>query len=188
MTQAQSATQTTTQATPLVVGRIHGIYGVKGWVKVFSHTDPRENILSYTPWLVNVQGQWRAWTVQDQKVLGGGKSLVAHLEGIDDRDQARTLMGAEIAVYPHQLPDLEKGYYWCDLLDSVVVDQTGTELGQLAEMIETGAHDVMRVVDAKKQTVALIPFVEGRFVTEVNPESGRIEVNWTQDDETTDAL
>ncbi|KUJ72743.1 ribosome maturation factor RimM [Thiomicrospira sp. WB1] len=177
-----------TDSTPLVIGRIHGIYGVKGWVKVFSHTDPRENILRYTPWLVQVEGQWRAWPVRSQKVLNGGKTLVAHLEGIDDRDQARALMGAEIAVYPHQLPELEKGYYWCDLIGATVADAAGQTLGVISEMIETGAHDVMRVADASEQTVALIPFVEGTFVKHVDLEAGRIEVDWTDEGEPHNAV
>ncbi|MBD3822270.1 MAG: ribosome maturation factor RimM, partial [Thiotrichales bacterium] len=81
----------------LILGKISGIFGVKGWLKIFSHTEPRDNILSYSPWLIKVKGEWRPFDLEDGQDQGG-KGIVAKLEGIDDRDEARLYMGCEIAI------------------------------------------------------------------------------------------
>ncbi|MGZ8186601.1 MAG: ribosome maturation factor RimM, partial [Methylobacter sp.] len=57
------------------VGRISGIFGVKGWVKVFSFTDPRENILSYSPWLLKKGSETRPIDIVDGKPQG--KAIIA---------------------------------------------------------------------------------------------------------------
>lgn len=172
----------TTDNAPLVIGKIHGVYGVKGWVKVFSHTQPRENILRYHPWLIqspkHPQAGWQTWGVQQTQVHNGGKTLTAHLEGVDDREQAKALMGAEIAIWPQQLPPPEQGYYWVDLIQcSVWCQSSQTQLGKVIEMVETGAHDVMRVQKQNGQTL-LIPFVMPDIVQSVDLEQKHIWVEW----------
>jgi len=176
----------TADKTPLVVGKIHGVYGVKGWVKVFSHTQPRENILQYRPWLIQLpkhrQVDWQTWGVQQTQVHNGGKTLIAHLAGVDDREQAKALMGAEIAIWPHQLPPSEKGYYWVDLIQCEVwCSQAQTRLGKVTDMIETGAHDVMRVQKHNGQTT-LVPFVMPDIVESVDLDQKQIWVDWQDHD------
>jgi 16S rRNA processing protein RimM len=161
----------------LIVGKINGIYGVQGWVKVYSHTDPIENIFSYQPWYLKCKdGQWREVEVLNHRVHMGGKALVAKLEGVDDREVARTLMGCEIAIDRGQLPPAEDGYYWVDLIGCDVIDQHGKHLGKVVDMIETGSHDVMRIKGDKDQH--LIPLVEGHFVTRVDIPNKKIHVDW----------
>src|SRR3990172_4221844 len=85
----------------IVVGRIAGVFGVKGWLKVMSYTSPRENILHYTPWQLQLKDTWREVSVQDWKAHN--KGLTIALEGIDDRDVARALTGAVITLFPEML-------------------------------------------------------------------------------------
>ncbi|MPQ77086.1 ribosome maturation factor RimM [Hydrogenovibrio sp. JE_KL2] len=165
----------------LILGKISGIFGVKGWLKIFSHTEPRDNILSYSPWLIKVKGEWRTFDLEDGQEIQGGKGIVAKLEGIDDRDEARLYMGCEIAINPEQLPEAEDGYYWRELIGCSVTDQEDNDLGVVTALIETGAHDVLRV--EKEGHSTLIPFVEGTFILDVDVENKHIQVAWDGSEE-----
>lgn len=156
------------------VGRIQGLYGVKGWVKVLSHTDPRENILRYRPWYLNRDGRWSPTDITAGR--RHGKTVIAHLSGIDDRDRAAALLGTEIALRRDQLPPPGKGeYYWVDLEGLQVVTNTGVNLGRISHLFETGANDVIVVRGDKER---LIPFVEPDVVREVDFDRGRMLVDW----------
>lgn len=161
----------------LVVGRISGLYGVRGWVKVFSETEPRDNILGYSPWYLERGGQWRSAEAEAGRLHG--KAVVAKLAGYDDRDQAAELIGTPIAVTRDQLPKLDEGeYYWTDLVGLEVVTVEGLELGTVDHLFETGSNDVLVVRGDRER---LIPFTLGAVVTAVNLEAGRITVDWDPD-------
>lgn len=161
----------------VILGRVSGLYGVKGWVKVFSHTDPRSNILRYSPWLLRRGGRWH-----EVELRGGrrqGKGIVAQLAGCDDRDAAAEWQGAEIAVRRGQLPPAEADeYYWADLIGLRVETAEGVDLGVVDHLVETGANDVLVVRGERER---LLPFTPGDVVREVDLESGRIRVEWDPD-------
>lgn len=157
----------------ITVGRIAGLFGVRGWVKVYSHTRPREAILNYSPWLVTIGGSERTLKLAEGRVQG--KGVIARLEGVADRDQAAVLVGAEIAVARTQLPaPAANEYYWAELEGARVVDQRGIELGRVSHLFETGAHDVMVV---RGTTERLIPF-GGTVIKRVDLANGVIHVDW----------
>mgnify|MGYP000721689077 CR=1 FL=1 len=166
------------QRDPLVIlGRISGLFGVAGWVRVYSYTDPRENILSYQDWQLSLADGWRRWRMTDGRRQG--KAVVARLDGVDDRDQARELIGCDIAVPRSALPPVAEGeYYWADLQGLRVYNTDGTDLGLVTRLMETGANDVL-VVEGERER--LIPMVPGAFVLRVEPESGFLEVDWDPD-------
>ena len=162
---------------PLVLGRIVGPFGVRGWIKVFSYTEPREAVLKYEGLLLGRDGDWQAMRVVEGQ--RHGKSVIARLEGVDDRDQAAALVGAEIGVSRKQLPEPEDGqYYWSDLIGLEVVHLDGAVLGNVDTLLETGAHDVMVV---KGEQERLIPFVKDKIVVGVDLEKARITVDWEWD-------
>lgn len=160
----------------LVIGRVSGIFGVHGWVKVFSHTDPRANILNYSPWLLKVAGEWQPFEVLDGQAEQGGKAVVAKLSGIADREVARAHMGCDIAILKSQLPGIDDGYYWSDLMGCEVITEDGTSLGRVDSLLETGAHDVLRIKGDGEDV--LIPFVMGEFIVEVDMDNKLIRVDW----------
>jgi 16S rRNA processing protein RimM len=156
------------------LGRVGGPYGVRGWVRVASDTDPAEGILEYSPWLLERQGEWRPFEVISGRVHG--KGLVARLAGCDDRDQAATLAGAEIAVPRNALAPLAGDeYYWADLVGLEVVTTEDEVLGRVDHLIETGANDVL-VVHGERER--LIPFTPGHAVVEVDLDRQRLTVAW----------
>lgn len=156
------------------MGRISGLYGVRGWVKVFSHAQPRENILSYSPWYLEIDGRWVPFEVKEGRRQGS--TVVAHLEGCSDRDAAARLLQHRIAVHRDQLPPAgEDECYWADLIGLSVVTIDGTSLGTVANLMETGANDVLVVSGDRER---LIPFTPGDAVRNVDLNAGVITVDW----------
>jgi 16S rRNA processing protein RimM len=165
------------------LGSINGTYGLKGWVKVFSYTDPIEAILDYSPWILRKGGAEREITIKDGQA--SGKRLIVQVEGIDTRDQAEDLIGYEVRVNVDAMPDLEEGeLYWFQLEGLSVENSSGEALGKIAQMLETGANDVM-VVDPTDHSIdkqqRLIPYLEGNVVKEVDQEIGVVIVDWDSD-------
>lgn len=157
----------------VVLGRVSGLFGVRGWVKVYSYTAPRSNILRYPEWLLKGSDGWVRCKVEDGR--SQGKGIVVKLEGYDDRDRAAELIGLEIAIGRDQLPEAGRGeYYWTDLEGLQVVTREGVELGVIESLFETGSNDVM-VVEGDRQR--LIPFT-AHVVVAVDLESGRVTVDW----------
>ena len=161
----------------IVVGKISGIYGVRGWCRVFSHTEPRDNILKYSPWYLRKGNEWQAVELLEGRQHG--KGIVALLQGCDDRDAAAALMGVEVAIKPEQRGSLaEDEYYWSDLIGCQVETVDGVALGHIESMMETGANDVIVVAGERER---LIPFVQGDVVVEVDIAAKRVRVDWDPD-------
>lgn len=160
------------------VGKISGVFGVKGWVKVFSYTEDRENILDYSPWLLK-----KANEVKTIKVITGnsqGKVIVAQLDGVNDRDQAASLMGWDIFIRPEQLPKpASDEYYWSDLVGLKVANTEGVDFGVVSGLMETGANDVVIVQDG--DTERCIPFLQGRTILSIDLNTRQMLVDWDAD-------
>ncbi|WP_295800921.1 ribosome maturation factor RimM [uncultured Microbulbifer sp.] len=174
---------TETTANSLVtVGRITSVYGVRGWVKVHSYTEPMDNILQFSPWqLQGPDGQtWQTIEIDEGK--RHGKGLIVHIKGVDDRDLAAQYCQRDIAVSGSELPSLDEGeYYWHQLQGLQVVSQyEGREyrFGQVQRMMETGANDVMVVRGGDDGRERLIPYLPGEYITDVDLDTGVITVCW----------
>jgi len=158
------------------VGHILGAQGIKGWVRVFSNTSPRDNIVNYSPWIIEQGDDRKAVSITGRSQ---GKNVIARLEGCEDRSAAEALTGCRILISPEQLPGLQAGeYYWSDLIGLQVESLQGEALGVVASMIETGADDVMVLQGDRER---LIPFVIDDIVHEVDLERKRLVVDWLPD-------
>ncbi len=161
----------------ILLGHISGLFGVKGWVKVFSYTSPRAQIIAYKEWHL---GEHK----QDMLRLEAGQThkdgVIAKLVGIDDRDQATNLLQQEIWVNQRALPELAQGeYYWHQLIGCQVIDTDGHIIGQVRDLIETGANDVLIVKalqDHKREH--LIPYIREQVIKSIDLDSGQIIVEW----------
>lgn len=161
----------------VTIGQIRGLYGVRGWVKVFSYTNPNTNILNYSPWQLSLQGQWQTLSLDAGKAHG--KGVIAGLRSIHSRSDAAHLVGAEIAIDREQLPIPPVGeYYWADLIGLTVVNCDDATLGIVSHLIETGAHDVLVV---KGERERLIPFVLEHIVLNVDLIQRVLRVDWDAD-------
>ena len=152
------------------LGRVTGAFGIKGWIRLHSYTDPPERILRYRRWFVG----GREW-----KVLEGhaqGRSVAAGLEGLEERNAAEALRGAAVEVPRAALPKPKRGeFYWTDVLGSEVIGTAGAKLGTLESVTHNGAQDVMVVRGERER---LIPFVPGPIVKQVDTAAKRIVVDW----------
>lgn len=174
-------------ATRLVsVGRIAGPYGVRGWLKVVSFTDPADNLFGYQPWRLRNPRSGEVSEVQLSEHRAHGKIWVVQLAGVDDRDAAAELSGQEIVIERAQLPAPgQRSYYWADLEGMAVETQFGEQLGYVDQLLETGSADVMVIVgavdgpdDAGARKRTLVPFLLDEVVLDVDLEAQRIQVNW----------
>ena len=167
----------------VILGQVVGVFGVKGWVKIRSDTEPRENILHYSPWYLRQQDGWVSHRVNASQQQS--KGLIVRFEGITDRDIAAKLLGCEIAVPREQLPAPAKGeYYWADLIGLRVRNQQGEDLGTVTSLLETGANDVLVVRNGEQEH--LIPYIPGYYVLKVDLAAGFIEVDWERNFSTGD--
>ena len=171
----------------IVLGSITGVYGVKGWVKLYSYTTPIDNILNYKHWILRQNTHQKKVAVNQGRRQG--KFLIAHILGCNDRDIARQYTGAEIAITKNELPNLaDDEIYWYQLegLNVNTVDKTGSELllGKTSHLMRTGANDIL-VIKASKGSIdrreRLIPWLIDQVILEVNSDGGFIRIAWNPD-------
>jgi 16S rRNA processing protein RimM len=161
----------------IVLGRITGPFGVRGWLKVMSFTDPAEQILDFPTWRADMPGTGK----RELRLLEGrrhGKGLVVRVEGIDDRDAAIALGRRELWVERRALPALKRGeYYRSDLAGFEVVNLQGQRLGRVDHFLDMPANAVMVVVGECEHWLPL----GSDQVFRVDLERGRITVDWDPD-------
>lgn len=165
----------------IVMGKITSPYGVKGWVKVLSFTDPMENILSYSDWILKKDG--RSTPVKVFAGKGHGKGLVVQLDGCVERNAAESVCGSEILVSRNQLPELPKDeFYWHQLEGlRVFQENSGSLFGVVHHMMETGSNDVLVVratPDSIDRRERLIPYLPDQVVKMVDLTNQRLIVDW----------
>ena len=160
----------------LLVGKINGFFGLQGWVKVFSYTNPRTNILNYSPWSIKVDGNFQSIDITSGREQS--KTIVAHIKGVDNREDSQKFIGQDIYINKEQLPELTQGeYYWHELIGFDVINMDEERLGTVDYFVETGANDVL-VVKGKKEY--WIPYIEP-FLVSIDSKNNKILVDWDKD-------
>ncbi len=160
---------------PVFLGRLGAPFGLDGLVKVYSFTEPKENILRYATWALLKQNNWFEIAVEHGRVHGD--CLVVKLQGIDDRDKAATLCHCKIAISREALAPLaEDVFYWADLQNLNVQTLDGDPLGIVDYLYENAGTDVLVVKSDKKERH--IPFLMHQTVIKVDLEAKQIIVDW----------
>lgn len=156
----------------LTVGKITGHYGVKGWLKLYSYTQPMENIANYSQWYVGGE------LIEGIKAKRHGKTMIVYFKGIDSREKSQPYIGKEIEISADELGQLPEGeYYWMQLVGLTVMNRQGDELGKVKSMFETGANDVV-VLETSKGKEKLIPYILGGTVVQVDLVNQTMTVDW----------
>jgi len=166
------------QTRRILMGRIHGAFGVRGELKLESFSDPPEAILRYRPLLLRTaQGGERE--LEGVRGRQTAKGIVLRVPGIEDRDAAEALRGAELHVPRTALPPPAPGeYYWVDLEGLRVVNTRGADFGVVSHLFSTGANDVLV---ARGERERMIPFVQPDYIVAVDFEAGQVTVDWDAD-------
>ncbi|MCL1961805.1 MAG: ribosome maturation factor RimM [Desulfovibrionaceae bacterium] len=171
------------------VGRVQGAWGIKGWIKVQPYSASPEALFSCKRWflLPPERGPKAAFDgparLKIKEARQHADAAVASAHGLADRDAAEALKGARIFIPRSSFPTPEEGeYYWVDLIGLAVVNREGVALGEVADLMSTGAQQVLVVgyQQAGKPCERLIPFVDA-YVDEVDLQARRIIVDWQAD-------
>ncbi len=162
----------------IVIGKIASVYGLKGWLKVVSFTEPPENIFNYKPWQLLIGNKKEEIVPTHFKIQGG--RMIVQMPGYTDCDVARRFTGAEIAINREQLPPLPANeYYWTDLEGLAVISKTNEPLGIVDHVMATGTNDVLVVQGVNKRH--LIPFLFDDVILEIDLSANTIRVDWDPD-------
>jgi 16S rRNA processing protein RimM len=157
----------------VIMGRIVAPYGIYGWLKVQPDTEMLDSLFDYPDWWLGRDQEWQKFAVEAVKVHSN--TLLVKLQGVSDRDAAFALKGRRISVPREQLPATgENEYYWADLIGLKVTNQQHRFLGEVLDVFETGANDVLVV---KGERERLIPFID-QVVLEVDLAAKSMQVDW----------
>ena len=175
---SETTTPSPTQTDDIaIVGRFGAVHGIKGWLKVYSFTEPFDNLANYGPWFAFIKKQWQPLVVEEIRVTDD--HLLVLLKDINDREIARSLTNIEIGVSRQQFPELTADeYYWADLEGLRVINQTGEELGQVYMLLETGSNDVFIV--RKDQQEYAIPYLDS-VVKAIDLKKRCMYIDWDTD-------
>tara|TARA_B100000586_G_scaffold24388_1_gene16051 strand:+ start:112 stop:627 length:516 start_codon:yes stop_codon:yes gene_type:complete len=161
----------------IYLGKITGVHGIKGWLKIQSFSSPPENILNYPSWIITNKGEEDFYSIEQGRKQNN--KIVVKLEKIDDRNTAESLINSKIQILRSDLPKLSnENYYWSDLVGLSVLNSEETVIGKIESLIETGANDVMVIITLKDERI-LIPFVMHEIIKEVNVELSYIKIDWS---------
>ena len=163
----------------IVLGKISGLFGIKGWVKIYSETRPKEGICDYSAFNLQINGKWQHCEVEAIKPQS--KTIIAKFKNINSPEEAQLLQGATIGLAASELPKLDQNtYYWRDLIGSQVKNHEGVDFGIVDAILETGANDVLVIKDVDNKE-RLVPFTVGHAIVSVNHEQKLIIVDWDAD-------
>jgi len=161
------------QQTLVLLGKIIGVFGLQGWVRIHSDTQPREAIGQYKQWLLGPT-DWQCRRVERVKVQG--KRVIGRLQGCHTANDAQALLGREIAVHVIQLAGLAQNqYYWRDLIGLSVFTTQGCELGTVKRVFDTGANDVL-VIEGERER--LVPWDLNNVIKRVDLQQRNMQIDW----------
>jgi len=163
----------------VILGRLADPYGIRGWLKLHPFGDDPLDWDEIPVWWISKDGEsWRECGLKGLKVHGNG--VVVLLEGIDDRTAAEAMKGVLVGAPRDALPETDEDeFYWADLIGLDVINTAEERLGKVVGLLETGAHDVLRVV-GDDEVERLLPFVAAVVLT-VDKEARLIRVEWGSD-------
>ncbi|MCY4039838.1 MAG: ribosome maturation factor RimM [Gammaproteobacteria bacterium] len=157
---------------PVIVGRFGAPYGIKGWLRVTSFTDPADNIRNYRPWLVDFGAGLGEITLINFRALS--KGFAVHVEGVADREAAIDWRGREISVAADQLPEVAADeIYWKDLIGLAASTPDGTPIGRVSQLLPAGSHDVLVIDREACEVPIMVPF-HREYVRQVDLDQGKL--------------
>ncbi|HVL77091.1 MAG TPA: ribosome maturation factor RimM [Noviherbaspirillum sp.] len=167
----------------VLVGHVTGAYGIKGWVRIRPYSADASALLHAKTWWLD-KPELRDVDVMQAKVHGD--DVVAQVMGVADRGAAEALKGATVQVRRSHFPVLDEDeFYWVDLIGLDVENLEGEPLGTVHDLMDNGAHPILRVQSGDpqedgKRVERLIPFVD-QYVKTVDRAGKKITVDWGLD-------
>ena len=140
----------------ILLGTITGAHGIRGDVVVRSYAGAPEDVGAYGP--LSDKAGTRTFKLKVLHVTPKG-AVVARVAGVSDRNAAEALKGTELYIARDKLPTAAEGeFYHADLIGMAAVAPDGTRLGEIVDVVNYGAGDLLEVkLDGRRDT-ELIPF------------------------------
>jgi len=165
------------------VGRIAGAWGVKGAFKVQAFADDPQALFASRRWFLRpAEGALISKPpplLRITQARDHGGLVVAQAQEVPDRGAAEALHGARVFIPRSSFPTAGADeYYWIDLIGCQVVNREGVVLGSVADLLDTGVHSVLRVVEGDIER--LIPFVAA-YIDSVDLPARSVRVDWGLD-------
>jgi len=158
----------------VLLGEVHGVFGIRGWIKVRSFTRPSSGLFEYPR--LSFGRTLAEFEFRPKNFRPDGDNFIVQLAGVATRESAEALVGLRITVPVSALPRInDQSYYWRDLIGLRVINLEQQPLGVVTSLVETGAADVL-VVDGERQR--LIPFVLERYIQSVDLINQTVTVDW----------
>jgi 16S rRNA processing protein RimM len=158
------------------LGFVGAPFGVRGWIKLRSHTDPPERLLEHRSLRIGQGSVWQSYRIEASGRSGG--ALTVKLAGIEDRDQAQALRGAQVCVPRSELPQRDdRDFYRADLIGCDVVNLEGVMLGKVQHFIETPAQVLMVVRGTQEFWIPAV----AQHLRRVDLPERRLVVDWNAD-------
>lgn len=154
----------------ICVGSFSGSYGVQGDVRLKSYCAQPQDIADFSP-LYSEDGS-RSFAITLIRPTKNG--FVARTAGITTKEQADALKGTDLFVDRTALPHLpDDEYYHSDLIGLTVSDTGGTILGDVLNVLNHGAGDLLEIRAKGQSDTVLMPFTLA-VVPTVDLTAGRI--------------
>lgn len=142
----------------LRVGVISSTHGIKGEVKVFSTTDDLDRFKKLNKVILDTGKEHKELEVENVRFFK--QFAILKFKGFDNINEIEKYKGKDLLVSREDAVDLEEGeFFICDLIGLQAEEEDGTILGELSEVLQTGANDVF-VIKTKQGKEILLPYID----------------------------
>jgi len=161
----------------IVVAKFGAPHGVRGWLRIYSYTEPVENLFALADWRI-LDKSLGSIELKVEEYKPHQKCYVVKLAGVETREHAGKFTNKLVQVDRSALPPLEAGeFYWNDLLGFKVINQLSEDIGTISYFINAGANDIVAVKNKAGKEI-LLPFVFDDYVLEINEAEQFVKMQW----------
>ncbi|MDD3306699.1 MAG: ribosome maturation factor RimM [Acetobacterium sp.] len=160
----------------IIIGRILGVHGIKGEIKVLPLTDDPGRFYdldSITLIHDKTEIDYRITNCRLHK-----NNVLLFLEGIANRNDAEALTGRDVGIPKELAVSLAEDEFFIEDLLGLPVYNDGQLLGKITDVMQAGGVDVYTIAEGKK--VYCVP-ARKLYFTEINVKAGRIDASIPQE-------
>ena len=165
----------------LLIAKIGKTRGLKGEFFLRSFAQNPETLFSFKKFYALSSSSMQE--VHFEFMKQSNANIIAKLKSINDIDEIKAFGQKEIFILKSELPKLEVNEaYWFELEGMQIINLEGCILGEVQEVNNFGASDVLSVKSHNKQKKnLLIPFIKNRVIISINKSENSILVDWQED-------
>ena len=161
-----------TSSQKIIIAKVQAHHGLNGWVKVYSFSETKEKLCDYNYFFILDNGVYLQLDLEESKI---DKSLKLKFKNYDSREDVEKFINQDLFISVDQLAKLNNNeFYWKDLIGLEVFLDNEQKVGNVSDIIETGANDVLVITGNKN---FLVPYIYGESIKSVNLKEKRIFID-----------